>query len=131
MCVFTHTVYWEYASRSMPPHESKDCWHAGQWVCKSRRCSSFDEDSLVCLNISFCSTCVSVLFKNSIDLHVSVFLFLFFHKSLSLVFCTSLPFFLSLSFALTTELSEYLSQKFRLPSNRVVLVAAGCHNDSL
>ena len=37
MCVFTHTVYREHASRSKLSHKSKDCWHAGEQVCKSRR----------------------------------------------------------------------------------------------
>lgn len=64
MCVFTHTVYWEHALHSMPPHKSKDCWHAGPRVCKSRRRQT-DAGALVRThsgwNFSPCCFCASLL----------------------------------------------------------------------
>lgn len=55
-------------------------------------------------------------------------LFLVFYKCISAALCTSSPF--RLSGSLSPHNFDNLSQKFRFPSNRVVPVAAGCHNDS-
>lgn len=87
--------------------------------------SSFDEDTLGLMSALCCCLAPVLLFDElSTDLRVLL-------RALSFL----LP-FTPLSFAvfqfgsLHRTFFDYPSQKFRLPSNRVVLVASGCPYDS-